>query len=133
MVIVAVEVGHDATVEIDVLDVEVGEQLGRAPAPGVVDAEVELVVEVRLEGLEPRQVSLDGGRGARTVEVGTTPAWFELPVGGRPVDVVNNAGGVVFDDGYGADRGYLEVDAGQFDEPVEVFGWCGGGVMLRPS
>ena len=95
--------------------------------------EVELMVQVRLDGSEPRQVSLDGGRGARTVEVGTTPAWFELPVGGRTFDVVNNVGGVVFDDGYGADRGYLEVDAGQFDEPVEVFAWCGGGVMLRPS
>ncbi len=95
--------------------------------------EVDVVVEVRLHGAEPRQASLDGGRGVRTVEVGTTPAWFELPVGGRTYDVVHNAGGVVFDDGYGADRGFLEVDAGQFDEAVEVFSWCGGGVLLRPS
>lgn len=111
-------------------------QLGSGGGPEVepeVEPVVEVVVEVQLEGAEPRQVTLDGGRGARKVEVGTTPAWFELPVGGRPYDVVNNAGGVVFEDGYGADRGFLEADAGQFDEPAEVFAWCGGGVLLRPS
>jgi hypothetical protein len=42
-------------------------------------------------------------------------------------------GVVVCDDGYGADRGDREGDAGQFDEPAEVFSWCGGGVLLRPS
>ena len=116
----------------DATTVRVPLEVGPNDDEGATD-EVELVVEVRLDGPEPRRVSLDGGRGARTVEVGTTSAWFEVPVAGRPYDVVNNAGGVVFDDGYGADRGYLEADAGQFDEPAEVFSWCGGGVLLRPS
>ena len=40
---------------------------------------------------------------------------------------------MVFDDGYGADRGYLELDRGQYDEPAEVFAWCGGSVLLRPA
>ena len=28
-------------------------------------------------------------------------------------------------------RGFFEPDDGQFDEPAEVFGWCGAGVLLR--
>ena len=35
--------------------------------------------------------------------------------------------------GFGADRGFEERDRGQYDEPAEVFGWCGGGVLLRRS
>ncbi|CAB4559382.1 unannotated protein [freshwater metagenome] len=46
-------------------------------------------------------------------------------------DVINNVGSIVFDDGYGADRGWLEFDDGQFDPPVDVFAWCGGGVLFR--
>ena len=64
-------------------------------------------------------------------EVGPEPRWVTVPFWGEPYDVVNNAGSVVIDDGYGGDRGFLEVDRGQFDQPVEVFNWCGGGVLLR--
>lgn len=71
--------------------------------------------------------------GSETVEVTVdqSPRWFELPLGGQPYDVVNNVGSVLLAGGYGADRGYLEVDAGQFDEPADVFAWCGGSVLLR--
>jgi GT2 family glycosyltransferase len=33
--------------------------------------------------------------------------------------------------GWGGDRGFLEPDAGQFDEPQDVFAWCGAGVLFR--
>jgi GT2 family glycosyltransferase len=46
---------------------------------------------------------------------------------------VNNVGSVIIEGGYGADRGYLERDAGQYDTPAEVFAWCGGSVLLRPA
>jgi len=49
------------------------------------------------------------------------------------LDVINNVGGVVLADGSGADRGFDEPDRGQYDQPDEVFAWCGGGVLLRPS
>src|SRR5688572_18745086 len=43
---------------------------------------------------------------------------------------VNNAGVVLRDDGYGADRGLGEpVD--RYDEPAEVFGFSGGAALLR--
>ncbi len=49
------------------------------------------------------------------------------------LDVINNVGGVVLADGSGADRGWGEPDRGQYDEPAEIFAWCGGAVLLRPS
>ena len=48
-----------------------------------------------------------------------------------PTDLVNSAGSLVLDTGYGADRGYLEPDDGRLDEPGEVFGWSGCAVLLR--
>ena len=94
-----------------------------------------LVVEVRLEAPEPPARSRStAGAARRTVEVGHRPRpGSRCRCGGSRYDVINNVGAVVFADGYGADRGCLEVDTGQFDEPAEVFAWCGGGVLLRPS
>lgn len=57
------------------------------------------------------------------------PTWHRAPWGGAPFDVIHNVGVELVEDGYGADRGYLEVDRGQYDEPVDVFGWCGGAVL----
>ena len=40
-------------------------------------------------------------------------------------------GSVLVADGYGADRGYQEPDGdGRFDQPDEVFAWCGAAVLL---
>jgi GT2 family glycosyltransferase len=45
--------------------------------------------------------------------------------------VVNNAGGIVLEDGYGADRAYQQVDDGRFDIATEVFTACGNGMAMR--
>jgi GT2 family glycosyltransferase len=90
-------------------------------------------IELRAAALSPRAATFCSGRVRTEVEVHERPSWIEVAVDGEPVDVVNNAGSVVFDDGYGADRGFGEVDSGQFDEPAEVFAWCGGAVLLRPD
>ena len=44
---------------------------------------------------------------------------------------VNNAGVVLLDTAYGADRGLGEPDDGRFAQPVEVFGFSGGAAVLR--
>ena len=88
---------------------------------------------VRLAAEAAKTVTLRCGDEVVEVEVGVEPEWFEVRLGGAPVDIVNNVGSVVFDDGSGADRGYLEVDRGQYDEPAEVFAWCGGSVLFRPA
>jgi GT2 family glycosyltransferase len=64
-------------------------------------------------------------------EIGREPSWVEAPLAGTPFEVVNNVGTVLTADGYGADRGRFDPDDGRDDEPVEVFAWSGGAVLLR--
>jgi GT2 family glycosyltransferase len=89
--------------------------------------------EVRLAAESAKTVTLTCGSWSQAVEVGTEPEWFPVELATAPIDVVNNVGSVVLTDGSGADRGYLEVDRGQYDEPADVFAWCGGSVLFRPA
>jgi len=79
---------------------------------------------------EPRSVVVTSGDRRVDHAVGPEPAWLDIPLGGRPADVINNVGSVLLDGGYGADRGYLERDDGQYDTVEEVFAWCGAAVVL---
>lgn len=45
--------------------------------------------------------------------------------------VINNVGNVLGPTWELHDRGYGEPDIGQYDRPEEVWGWCGGAVLLR--
>ncbi|MDQ1711455.1 MAG: hypothetical protein QOE45_905, partial [Frankiaceae bacterium] len=76
-------------------------------------------------------LSWDGGSVALPVSDQRSTVSFEIGADVGRVDVVNNAGGVVFADGYGADRGFQEVDRGQYDAPADVFTFCGNGVAFR--
>ena len=78
-----------------------------------------------------RQVSLDSGLGPRTIIVGPTRTWFETELTPDAFDVINNVGSNLFAGGFGGDRGFLERDHGQYEQPAEVFAWCGGAVLLR--
>jgi GT2 family glycosyltransferase len=89
-------------------------------------------VALRLAADVPTTVEVRSGGTTTTVEVGTTPTWSTVPVAGEPYDVVNNAGSRLVRGGWGGDRGFLERDEGQFDEPREVFAWCGAGVLFSP-
>ncbi|CAM8629590.1 Glycosyltransferase 2-like [Acidimicrobiia bacterium] len=97
--------------------------------PGTTPQKVTLIFDSPV----PTTVTVDGGRGQKSaaVESGFSPVTVELSL--KPYDVVNNVGSIVFDDGAGADRGWLARDDGSFDEPEDVFAWCGGSVLLRPS
>jgi GT2 family glycosyltransferase len=90
-------------------------------------------VEVELSAETRKSVTVRSGDAAATVVVGSEPAWHAVPAAGPCIDVVQNAGSVIIEGGYGADRGFLEPDAGQYDAPAEVFAWCGGSVLLRPA
>jgi GT2 family glycosyltransferase len=80
-----------------------------------------------------KNVRLDWPGGETTVTVDPEQGWAEvvLPAGVPTLDVINNAGGMVFQDGYGADRGYQQIDDGRFDAAEEVFSACGASVALR--
>ena len=64
--------------------------------------------------------------------VGVEPVVIECTTAQR-VRIINSAGGGLFKGWFGGDRGFLEPDLGQYDEPSEVFAWCGGAVLLRTA
>jgi GT2 family glycosyltransferase len=82
---------------------------------------------VRFAAERPKQVRL----AAATVDVAAEPRWFDVVLDGPRVDVIQNAGSVLIAGGYAGDRGFMEVDRGQYDEPAEVFAWCGCAVLMR--
>jgi GT2 family glycosyltransferase len=88
-------------------------------------------MSLRLHAPAPMRVTLSSGAETQTVTVGITPDWHTIALPAGPDDIVNNAGSCLFQDGSAGDRGFLERDLGQFDEPDEVFAWCGGAVLLR--
>jgi len=95
-----------------------------------------LTISVRLSCLEQRVVTLRptstaGSGDDVTVTVHREPVWVDVPIPPEPFDVINNVGSNLFAGGYGGDRGFLEIDTGQYEEPAEVFAWCGGAVLLR--
>lgn len=88
-------------------------------------------VRLRLAADTPTTVTVEVGGAPVQLTVGPTPAWFELVAAGPSYDVVQNAGSMVLEGGYGADRGFCQPDDARFADPAEVFAWCGGGVLLR--
>ena len=92
-----------------------------------------VTVELCLVADERREVVVSADATRMVWEVGTRPAWFSMTASFEPFDVLNSAGGLLVEGGYGADRGYLQPDRGQFDELTEVFAWSGAGVVLSRS
>jgi hypothetical protein len=86
---------------------------------------------LRLAAEARQTVTVRSGSQHAVIEVDATPRWFDVPFAAPAADIVNNVGSVLTPDGFGADRGFLEPDSGQFDEPTDVFAWCGAAVLLR--
>jgi GT2 family glycosyltransferase len=110
-----------------------GRAVVRIPVPEDAGAGAAFGAELLLAAEADKEIRLRSGADEVAVTVGAEPRWVTAPAGGEPVDVVNNVGSIVFEDGSGADRGYLERDEGQYDEPADVFAWCGGSVLFRPA
>lgn len=87
--------------------------------------------ELRLDAPHPVPVTFSSGEGRSTVTVGPTATWHAVPYDSEPFDVVNNVGTHLVNDGYAADRGWLERDGGQYERNEDVFAWCGAAVLLR--
>jgi hypothetical protein len=87
-------------------------------------------VELRLAADGPVTVVARSGTAETALVVDRTPAWGVVASDATPVEVINNVGSTISADGYGADRGWLEVDRGQYDAPADVPAWCGAAVLL---
>jgi GT2 family glycosyltransferase len=85
---------------------------------------------LRLWASEPRSVVISSGGRRTEHRVGPAAQWVDVALAGPAVDVVNNVGSVLLEGGYGADRGFLERDEGQYERVEEVFAWCGAAVLL---
>jgi GT2 family glycosyltransferase len=90
-----------------------------------------LGLRLAAETAKPVELAWPGGGASVKAEPDPLDVDVEVPAGVGLVDVLNNAGGMVFRDGYGADRAYQELDRGQYQRPEEVFAFCGGAVLLR--
>jgi cellulose synthase/poly-beta-1,6-N-acetylglucosamine synthase-like glycosyltransferase len=110
-----------------------------APAPGS-----EAMRSVTVDGRDVTRSVLLGPEGllvpvpeGRSVEVrGVTAGGTEVVVAtvgelSERVDVVNSVGGFLTASGHGADRGYLEVDRGQYDVDEDVPAVCGAAAAFR--
>jgi hypothetical protein len=87
--------------------------------------------EMRIASPLARSIKVGPQGRERVLEVGVEPAWFEVPLEGEPIDVVQNAGSELMRGVYGRDRGFLDPDEGQFEEVEEVWAWCGGSSLLK--
>lgn len=90
-------------------------------------------VELYLEAERRTHVELRVGGCSMVVDVEPGGRWYRVTLDGKPVDVINNVGSIQLPDGYGADRGFLEPDDGQYAAGEDVQAWCGGAVLLRAT
>lgn len=91
-------------------------------------------VSLRLSSpAEPRHVLLTTEAEEQQLALANDRTWVDLRLGDEPFDVINNVGSNLYRGGFGGDRGFLEPDRGQYQQPAEVFAWCGGAVLLKRS
>jgi GT2 family glycosyltransferase len=95
------------------------------------DRPLRVGLRVAAETTKAVELTWAGGSGGGKAEPEPVDLTVEVPAGVPLVDVLNNAGSMVFRDGYGADRAYQELDRGQYQRPEEVFAFCGGSVCFR--
>jgi GT2 family glycosyltransferase len=87
--------------------------------------------EIRVSAPRPQAAVARSGTIEKKFRVDGERRWVELPRDGPAVDVVNNVGSILVPGGFGADRGFLEIDRGQYERVTEVFAWSGTSVLLR--
>ena len=93
----------------------------------------EITFTVAAESAKDLTLQVDDLRVDARADTQVADVAFKLRPGAGVVDVVNNAGSIVLRDGSGADRGFQEVDTGQYDEPADIFVACGNGMALRTA
>jgi GT2 family glycosyltransferase len=106
-----------------------GEMFVPVPAQG----DIEITFGWAAERQKTVRILTPGAVEPAELAVGSDPAYatLKLPGGFPRTDVLNNVGGIVIGEGYGADRGYQEIDRGQYQRPEEVFTACGNGLAMR--
>jgi len=89
-------------------------------------------IEMHLAAETPKTAIITTDVGSVSADIGTEPAWVAVRAE-RAVDVVQNAGSVVFSDGYSADRHFGAPRGLAVAAAADVTAWCGGAVLLRSA
>ena len=108
------------------------------PLPPTAEADGRHRVKITVAAAQAKEVTFTIGEQSVTVDAPerrgrVAPAELTIEPGIERLDVVNNVGGIVFVDGSGGDRGFQEIDRGQYDQAEEVFTACGNGMAIRTS
>ncbi len=98
-----------------------------------IDGEAPTTLRVRLSAARRQPARLVGHAATLDVVLDRHPRWFDVPLDPVPFDVIQNVGSGLFNESYGGDLGFLEPDLGQYDQPAEVFAFCGGAVLFSPD
>ncbi len=85
---------------------------------------------LRVSAEKAKPLIIESGGHREEFEVTNVPTWIEVALEGNALDLINNAGSALVDGKHAADRGIFQIDRGQFDEPCNVFAWCGCSVLL---
>jgi len=101
------------------------------PLPDGHPGPFEVSVRWGAEADKTATLSWEGGSAELPVTSTSSEQTFDIPAGVATYDVVNNVGSIVTRSGYGADRGYQDVDSGQYDAREDVFALCGCAVAFR--
>ncbi|MDT7538182.1 MAG: hypothetical protein QOI82_1767 [Actinomycetota bacterium] len=101
------------------------------PTPDGLPGAIEITLRWAAERDKTATVRWPGGSATLPVTTTIEDVSIEVPSSAPLVDVVNNAGSIVLSAGYGADRGYQDIDNGQYDQAEEVFALCGCAVAFR--
>ncbi len=96
------------------------------PAPA--DEAPDGVVELTLESVEAASAVVGGVAAAVSM---AHPATVRVALPAARTSVIQNAGNELTPAGWVRDRGARQPDDGHWDTPGDVWGWCGGAVLLK--
>ena len=103
-----------------------GDAVGLVPVP---PAGAQLSVQLSGNGV-PRHVEVAASGRCETASAENVIV-VDLGRVGPGRSAINNVGVLLCADGSASDRGYLHLDNGGFDTPIEVAAWSGAAVLLR--
>lgn len=96
------------------------------------DSSAVCTLDVSAETAKPLVVTY--GESVRRFTVGRLASRITLDLSGvEGWDMINNVGSELVENKHAADRGIFQMDSGQFQEPEDVFAWCGCSVLFSPS
>lgn len=96
------------------------------------DGSAVCTLDVSAETAKPLVVTY--GDSVRRFTVGRLASRITLDLNGiEGWGMINNVGSELVENKHAADRGIFQIDSGQFEEPEDVFAWCGCSVLFSTS